>query len=71
MPYSFEPGQMYRMPTHFGPSLGPRQGVDGSRYANADSPKKTIYSVRFRTTAEALDKLLPPDSNPPVSRSSP
>ncbi len=60
MPYSFEPGQMYRMPTHFGPSLGPRQGVDGSRYANTDGPKKTIHSVRFRTTAEALDKLLPP-----------
>ncbi len=22
MPYKFHPGKMYRMPTHFGPSLG-------------------------------------------------
>ncbi len=47
MPYEFEPGSMYRMPTHFGPSLGPRQGPGNRRYANADSPKKTIYSVSF------------------------
>ena len=60
MPYKFEPGQMYRMPTHFGPSLGPRQGVDGKRYANAHSPKKTAYSVSFLTEVEALDRLLPP-----------
>ena len=60
MPYKFEPDQMYRMPTHFGPSLGPRQGVDGKRYANDDSPKKTAYSVSFLTQAEALDRLLPP-----------
>lgn len=60
MPYSFEPGQMYRMPTHFGPSLGPRQGVDGNRYTNTGSPKKTVHSVSFLTAAEALDKLLPP-----------
>ncbi len=60
MPYSFEPGQMYRMPTHFGPSLGPRQGVAGNRYTNTSSPNKTMYSVGFRTTAEALNKLIPP-----------
>jgi hypothetical protein len=25
MPYRFEPGRIYRMPTHFGPAPGPRQ----------------------------------------------
>ena len=35
MSYIFRPDSHYRMPTHFGPSLGPRQGLDGRRYASA------------------------------------
>lgn len=50
---------MYRMPTHFGPSLGPRQGPDGRKFENLDSPKVTSLSVTFLSNAEQLEELLP------------
>ncbi|MFC2034747.1 acetoacetate decarboxylase family protein [Chloroflexota bacterium] len=59
MPYKFKPGMLYRMPTHFGPSLGPRQGKDGSKFINIDSPKTTYVSVSFITNQEQLEVLLP------------
>ena len=59
MPYQFQPGRMYRMPTHFGPSFGPRQGEDGRRFANTDSPRTTARSVSFLTNRAQLDALLP------------
>ena len=59
MPYKFQPGSMYRMPTHFAPSLGPRQGEAGRKYANLDSPKRTRWCVSFLTNREQLEELLP------------
>ena len=59
MAYKFQPGKMYRMPTHFGPSLGPRQGEGGRKFANLDSPKVTQRSVSFLTSREQLGELLP------------
>ena len=59
MPYKFQPGKMYRMPTHFGPSLGPRQGKDGQKFACKDKPKRTTVSVSFLTNSEQLEDLLP------------
>ena len=59
MPYKFKPGMLYRMPTHFGPSLGPRQGTDGRKFKNVDSPKVTSISVSFLTNREQLEALLP------------
>ena len=59
MAYTFDPGKMYRMPTHFGPSLGPRQGPNGRRFACKAGPQKTTYSVSFLTNAEQLERLLP------------
>jgi len=59
MSYKFQPGKMYRMPTHFGPSLGPRQGEGGRKFANLDSPKVTGRSVSFLTNREQLEELLP------------
>ena len=59
MPYQFQPGRMYRMPTHFGPSLGPRQGEAGRKFANLDSPKITAWSVSFLTNRQQLEELLP------------
>lgn len=50
---------MYRMPTHFGPSTGPRQGPDGRRFDGRDSPKSTSLSVSFRSDPEQLEALLP------------
>jgi len=61
MNYSFLPKNYYRMPTHFGPSLGPRQGLDGRRYACIDSPNATAYKATFCAEKEELEKLLPPD----------
>ena len=59
MPYKFQPGKMYRMPTHFGPSLGPRQSEGGRKFANLDSPKVISRSVSFLTNREQLEELLP------------
>ena len=50
---------MYRMPTHFGPSLGPRQGEGGRKYDNLESPKITAFSVSFLSNREQLEELLP------------
>jgi len=60
MSYEFKAGMMYRMPTHFGPSLGPRQGPDGRKFACKDNPKTTSVSISFRTNADQLSALLPP-----------
>ena len=59
MPYRFQPGKMYRMPTHFGPSSGPRQGEDGRKFACKEGPKVTSRSVSFLTNREQLEELLP------------
>ena len=59
MTYQFEPGKMYRMPTHFGPSSGPRQGPDGRRFENRESPKVTTIAVSFLTNPDQLEALLP------------
>ncbi len=59
MSYTFQPGKMYRMPTHFGPSLGPRQGEAGQKYACRDAPQTTAYYVSFLTNRSQLENLLP------------
>ena len=59
VPYPFQPGKMYRMPTHFGPRTGPRQGEDGRKFENKDTPKTTTIAVSFLTNAEQLEELLP------------
>ena len=59
MPYTFQPDKMYRMPTHFGPRTGPRQGPDGSTFANVDTPFNTTVSASFLTDADALEAMLP------------
>ncbi|MDP6154232.1 MAG: acetoacetate decarboxylase family protein [Phycisphaeraceae bacterium] len=59
MSYVFEPGKRYRMPTHFGPSLGPRQGPDGRKFECKAGPDKTCYTVSFLTNSEQLERLMP------------
>ncbi|MBA7562671.1 hypothetical protein ES708_04324 [subsurface metagenome] len=58
MSYKFQPGMLYRMPTHFGPALGLRQGPDGRSFA-PDTRECTAWSVSFLTNQEQLEKLLP------------
>ncbi len=59
MAYKFEPGMMYRMPTHFGPLMGPRQGPEGRKFECIDNPKITNISVSFLSNADQLNALLP------------
>ena len=59
MAYKFQPGKMYRMPTHFGPLMGPRQGPDGRKFECVDNPKNTSISVSFLSNAKQLKALLP------------
>lgn len=59
MVYRFLPGKMYRMPTHFGPSLGPRQGPDGRTFDCKNAPKTREHRVRFLTNPEQLEAILP------------
>lgn len=69
MPYRFQKGRMYRMPTHFGPASGPRQGEGGRTFANRDSPKVTSMAVSFLARSEQLDAFVPEGfavGSPPV-----
>ncbi len=59
MTYQFEPGKMYRMPTHFGPSLGPRQGTEGRKFPCDTGPFKTAYSVSFLSDRAQVERFLP------------
>jgi len=59
MAYQFQPGQMYRMPTHFGPSTGPRRGPDG-RCFSWKNEKSLTLTVSFLTNRNSLEALLPP-----------
>ncbi len=60
MSYTFDPNQMYRMPTHFGPATGPRRGPDGRKFHCTDNPKTTAIEVSFLSKAKQLESLLPP-----------
>ena len=60
MAYAFQPGKMYRMPTHFGPRTGPRQGPEGRKFECIDNPRATSLSVSFLSDAAQLEAMLPP-----------
>ena len=60
MPYHFQADRMYRMPTHFGPRTGPRQGPDGRKFDNINSPRTTRISLSFLSSPVQLQALLPP-----------
>jgi acetoacetate decarboxylase len=56
---------IHRMPVEFGPSLGPRQGPDGSRF-NGLISRATIFTVEYLTDRDALANLLPSGFEPAV-----
>ena len=60
MSYHFQADRFYRMPTHFGPSLGPRQGFDGRRYACLETSRDLTIQATFEANPSQLEKLLPP-----------
>ena len=61
MSYELLEDKLYRMPTHFGPSLGPRQGPNGQKFQCRDNPRQKIFTARFSASPEKLSALLPPD----------
>ncbi len=61
MSYELIPDAFYRMPSHFGPSPGPRQKLDGTKYTAEEAAASTCsVSVSFLTDAKKLDARLPP-----------
>jgi acetoacetate decarboxylase len=59
MPYQFERGRIYRMPTHFGPAPGPRQIPTNAVVDSTRSPQKTLITASFLTEASALERHTP------------
>ena len=60
MSRELEPGRLYRMPVHFGPSPGPRERPEGGRLDPDVAREALRVSVSFRTQAQALTSILPP-----------
>lgn len=60
MNYVFQPNNRYRMPPHFGPSLGPMQGLNGRRYSGIDVPALKVALATFKADPAQLKPLLPP-----------
>ncbi|ANW00166.1 acetoacetate decarboxylase family protein [Bradyrhizobium icense] len=59
MSYRFEPGLIYRMPTHFGPAPGPRQLPPGISSNPKRSPRRLSVGASFLTDAALLERHLP------------
>lgn len=59
MSYRFEPGRIYRMPTHFGPSVSPRQPPTAKEYDWSASECLSV-SVTLPVDRDGLEGLLPP-----------
>jgi hypothetical protein len=59
MAYEFLASRMYRMPTHFGPTLGPRHDPNGARYDWSEHEFDAV-SAFFLSDQAALEALLPP-----------
>ncbi|MHA6732211.1 acetoacetate decarboxylase family protein [Devosia sp. A369] len=59
MSYTFIPDRMYRMPVHFGPSLGPRQGPDGGRFDWSEFECDSVVA-HYRSDRAPIEKILPP-----------
>ena len=55
----FDPRYTYRMPVAFGPMPGPRQALPGCG-PRGSTASVTTLTLRFRTTEQSLDELLPP-----------
>jgi len=60
MPYKFLPNAFYRMPTHFGPTPGPRQLPGGRKADLKNNPKRLVATVNCLTDESAIEALLPP-----------
>jgi hypothetical protein len=60
MPRDMTKTLFYRMPAHFGPTPGPRQGPNGERFADIDTPLSTNATASFLTDRGKLEDILPP-----------
>ena len=61
MGYAFLPGRRYRMPTHFGPALGPRHHPDPEKsYGGPDYLDAAMATAVFEADPGQLERFLPP-----------
>ncbi|MEM6415394.1 MAG: acetoacetate decarboxylase family protein [Pseudomonadota bacterium] len=59
MSYDFTPKRMYRMPTHFGPSAGPRSDPQGRRF-DWSAMEVTTVAITLDTEGDTIERVLPP-----------
>lgn len=71
MSYRFDGLSGYRMPTHFGPSLGPRQGPAGRTHDPDEGQRATLIWVSHAVRPEQIAAILPdgfePAENPDLT----
>ncbi|OZI71815.1 acetoacetate decarboxylase family protein [Bordetella genomosp. 12] len=60
MSFVFDAQQLYRMPAHFGPTPGPRQGPDGQPFDWSHQPDRTLWAMDFDADAARIAAWLPP-----------
>lgn len=59
MSHQFVPDRIYRMPVLFGPTPGPRQRLDDSRWHGSPSPHQTTVWADFAAEPDRLESFLP------------
>lgn len=64
MSYRLDGRSGYRMPTHFGPSLGPRQGSAGRTHDPDEGQRATLIWVSHAARAEQIAAILPDGFEP-------
>lgn len=64
MSYRFDGLSGYRMPTHFGPSLGPRQGPAGRTHDPDKGQRATLIWVSHAARHEQIAAILPEGFEP-------
>lgn len=62
--YLFDGRSGYRMPTHFGPSLGPRQGPGGRTHDPDETQRATLIWVSHAAHHEDIAAILPEGFEP-------
>lgn len=67
MSYSFLPQHSYRMPTHFGPCLGPRQKLGGGPHPLDEGHRASSLWVSLEADHDQIAALLPEGFEPGAS----
>ena len=66
MSYTLKPNEFHRMPTHFGPTPGPRQIPAGRTIDRANNPKRLAVTVSYLSDRTAIEAIMPPGFSVPA-----